>query len=241
VEFDTVLAAIERARNITDLSFILNEWRNHSGLAHIIYRATSVPTCDKQNPVLLATCGEALMRHHLEESNARPDGAFLDGHAFLPVDWMTLDRTTSTDRRHFVEAESGIGRQGLTLQIRGPYGERALFTIVSNDADHQWYRWRYLHLRDFHLVAHYLHDRAMKIAGLRSIPGMRPLSRRERQSLQGVADGRTPQQIAESLAISASAVHLYLRSARRKLNSATIAQAVGKAICLELIGINKIN
>ena len=62
-----------------------------------------------------------------------------------------------------------------------------------------------------------------------------PLTRRERQCLKGLVDGLVPQQISAKLNISASAVHLYLRSARSKLGCSTIAQLVAKAIRLDLI------
>jgi DNA-binding CsgD family transcriptional regulator len=53
--------------------------------------------------------------------------------------------------------------------------------------------------------------------------------------LQHLARGLTPQQIADGLKLSASAVRLYLRSARQKLGCATMEQAIAKAICFELV------
>jgi DNA-binding CsgD family transcriptional regulator len=76
----------------------------------------------------------------------------------------------------------------------------------------------------------------MQLAGLRPDPATRPLTRRERQCLQGLVTGYTPQQISAKLNISASAVHLYLRTARKKLNCLTIEQFIAKASCLDMIG-----
>jgi DNA-binding CsgD family transcriptional regulator len=45
----------------------------------------------------------------------------------------------------------------------------------------------------------------------------------------------TPKQIAGVLDLSESAVHLHLRSARRKLDCKTIEQAVAIAVALDLI------
>lgn len=75
----------------------------------------------------------------------------------------------------------------------------------------------------------------MRLAGLRPDPATRALTRRKRQCLQGRVTGYRPQQISEKLNISASAVHLYLRAARKKLNCLTVEQFIAKAICLDLI------
>jgi DNA-binding CsgD family transcriptional regulator len=48
--------------------------------------------------------------------------------------------------------------------------------------------------------------------------------------------GQTPGQIAATLNLSASAVHTYLRTGRRKLGCATMEQAVAKAVRLDLLG-----
>jgi DNA-binding CsgD family transcriptional regulator len=44
-----------------------------------------------------------------------------------------------------------------------------------------------------------------------------------------------PQQISAKLNISTSAVHLYLRTARKKLNCLTVEQVIVRAISLDLI------
>jgi hypothetical protein len=200
MEFEPDIAAIERAKNGADLSATLAEWRDRCGLAHIVYHAAHVPACDKPDPVLLPTYDDAWVKRYIAEDYFRIDPVVLAGrNGFLPIDWMNVERETPAARHFFAEAEShGVGRHGFTLPIRGPHGERALFTITSNETDHYWHKWRYTHLRDFHLLAHYLHDRAMRLAGLRPVSA-RALSRRERQCLQGVTAGRTPQQIANFL------------------------------------------
>jgi DNA-binding CsgD family transcriptional regulator len=120
-------------------------------------------------------------------------------------------------------------------QSAGPGGERALFTITTNANDEHWHRWRYAHLHDFHLLAHYFHERTMRFSGLRQDHVMRPLSPREKQCLENLTRGLAPGQIVASLHLSVSAVHTYLRTARRKLECATIEQAVAKAIRFDLI------
>lgn len=237
MDFEQALASIIRARTLDDLSCALISWRNESGVAHLVYHVVHIPDRLQPNPVMLLTYEDAWLQRYRDQDYFEIDPVVIAGrHGFLPVDWMTVDHTSSVARSFFAEAEShGVGRHGFTIPIRGLNGERALFTINSNESDYNWHRWRFTYLRDFHLVGHYLHDRVMQIVGLRGSSTIRSLSLRERQCLQGLADGRTPQQISASLHVSASAVNLYLRTARRKLKCATIDQAVVKAVCFELI------
>jgi DNA-binding CsgD family transcriptional regulator len=235
MDLDRALQTIEQGRSIADLSVALKDWRGESGLAHLVYHATHIPAASQPNPVLLLTYDDAWVNHYVAEDYFRIDPVVLAGRTgFRPIDWMSLDHQTAAARHFFAKAESyGVGRHGFTLPIRGPYGERALFTITSNETDHHWVRWRYDHLRDFYLLAHYFHDRVMQIAKLR--PEALALSPRETHCLEQIGYGRTPQQIAGGLTITVGAVHQYLRSARKKLACSTLEESIAKAVCLEVI------
>jgi DNA-binding CsgD family transcriptional regulator len=237
MEFEEARAAIERAGTVDELSAALFELRNESGLAHLVYHAALVPAFDKTNPLLLLTYDQAWVKRYVERDYFRIDPVVLSGReSFLPIDWLTVEHVSKEARHFFAEAERyGVGRHGFTLPIRGPAGERALFTITTNATDEHWHRWRFSHLRDFHLLAHYFHDRAMRVAKLRYDRVMRPLSPRERQCLERVMQGHAPSQVAHALGLSVSAVHAHLRAARQKLECSSTEQAVAKAIRLEII------
>jgi len=237
MEFEQAHRAIERAESIEALSAVLVDWRDESGLAHLVYHAAHVPAFDRFNALLLLTYDDAWVKRYVERDYFRIDPVVIAGRkGFLPIDWMTVEHHTSEARHFFAEAESfGVGRHGFTVPIRGPAGERALFTITTHATDEHWHRWRFAHLRDFHLLAHYFHDRAMRLSGLRRVDLMRPLSPREKQCLESLMQGQAPGQTAATLGLSVSAVHAYLRTARRKLEAATVEQAIAKAIRLDLI------
>lgn len=59
---------------------------------------------------------------------------------------------------------------------------------------------------------------------------MRPLSAREKECLISAAQGKTERITAHCLGISEHTVHVYLRSAIRKLNSRNKVQAVVRAL-----------
>jgi DNA-binding CsgD family transcriptional regulator len=237
MEFEEARVAIERAASVDELSAILYDLRNESGLAHLVYHAALVPAFDKVNPLLLLTYDDAWVKRYVERDYFRIDPVVLAGRkSFLPIDWLSVEHASKEARHFFAEAESyGVGRHGFTLPIRGPAGERALFTITTNATDAHWHRWRFSHLRDFHVLAHYFHDRAMRLAGLRYDNVMRPLSPREKQCLESLMQGRAPGQVADALGLSVSAVHAYLRTARQKLECRTIEQAIAKAIRLDIV------
>ncbi|MBB1093364.1 autoinducer binding domain-containing protein [Rhodopseudomonas palustris] len=237
MEFDDERQAIERATSTDELSALLHDWRDQMGLTHLVYHATSIPALGQSNALLLFTYDNAWVRHYTERDFFRIDPVVKAGtKGFLPIDWLNVEHQTKETRQFFAEAESyGVGRHGFTLPIRGPAGERALFSINADVPDEHWYRWRFAYLRDVYLPAQYFHDRAMRLSGLRDERVLRPLTHREKQCLESVVRGHAPGQIASSLSLSLSAVHAYLRAARLKLECATVEQAVAKAIRLDII------
>lgn len=157
---------------------------------------------------------------------------------FLPVDWSALDRRSAQASRLFKEALCyDIGPNGLTIPIRGPKGERCIFSVTSNLPKRDWSRLRASSIHELQILSHYLHETVLSATGLRVVGRYRNLSRRESQCLQLLATGRISKQIAADLGISENAVKLYLRSARLKLGASTSHQAVANASFLELIQI----
>ena len=63
----------------------------------------------------------------------------------------------------------------------------------------------------------------------------RPLTERQREALEWVADGKTTQDVALLMAVSAAMVEKHLRLAREALSVDTTTQAVAKAALMNLI------
>ncbi|MDQ0323092.1 DNA-binding CsgD family transcriptional regulator [Pararhizobium capsulatum DSM 1112] len=155
---------------------------------------------------------------------------------FLPVDWSELKRRSAEAQVFFKQARSwGIGRHGLSLPVRGPNGERSILSVTSNADGTAWSRIRNSRIHDLHVLAHCLHEKAIFLSNRRSGCAYRTLSRREKQCLELLAQGRLIKRVASDLGISESAVRLYLRSARGKLGATTLYQTIAKASFLEKI------
>lgn len=81
-------------------------------------------------------------------------------------------------------------------------------------------------------VAHVMH---LRICHLPLPIRRRPLSKRQREALEWVAEGKTTQDIALLMGISAAMVEKHLRLARLALDVETTAQAVAKGMLLNQI------
>jgi Autoinducer binding domain len=67
MELEPIVVAIRRAKGMSDLSALLREWRDGSGLSHLVYHAVHVPACDRPNPVLLLTYDEAWVKRYVAQ------------------------------------------------------------------------------------------------------------------------------------------------------------------------------
>lgn len=204
---------------------------------HAVLHVTNIPAISEENSLLVLTYPEQWIETYIRKNYFTIDPVVNAGRSgFLPFDWSSLDLKSPSTAAFFREAESfEIGRHGLTITVRGPRGERSLFTITSNLTSGKWAALRDRRMGDFQVIAAYLHEQAMILSGVRGGGGVPRLSRRETQCLQLLARGLLPKQMAAHLEISESAVRLYLSSGRRKLHVATTNQAIAKAISLELI------
>lgn len=153
-----------------------------------------------------------------------------------PVDWSELD--SGTAREFFDNArQSDVGCHGMTFPLRGPHGERCLFSLSSDHSRADWSLLKTGSTHEFSIISLLLHEKVLSARGLPSWRPWRTLSRRERECLELIAAGLIPKQIAVKLSISESSVRLYLRSARRKLDARTSHQAVARASFFEMINI----
>ncbi|MBD9597765.1 LuxR family transcriptional regulator [Ensifer sp. ENS05] len=231
------LELIEAAASIVDLQAAVSTIRDNYRLSHLVFHVVRMGPGGSDNPLLLLTYPQEWIDQYFRENFFEVDPVVaLSKTGFLPVDWSSLDQTNSRTSRFFKQAESfEVGRHGVTMPVRGPRGERSLFTATSNLQENKWIRLRDVCLTDLRILSHHLHERALSISGLRETRTLRALSRREVQCLEFIARGKLPKQIAPALQISESAIRLYLRSAKRKLGVTTTPQAIVRAVTLELI------
>jgi DNA-binding CsgD family transcriptional regulator len=231
------LAMLRAAKHRDQLEPALRDLCLRYGLSHMTFLVAHIRGQSARYPYFCTTYPAAWTEAYFERNYFDVDpviGVLRWGH--LPVDWSSLDwRPTPADHFFKEATRHGVGPHGLTVPVRGPKGERCLFSVTSNCPKRDWSSVRASSIHELHILSHYLHETVLAVTGLRDAGGYRELSARERQCLQLLATGRISKQIAAALGISESAVKLYLRSARTKLDASTSHQAVAKASFLELI------
>ncbi|MEO1562859.1 MAG: autoinducer binding domain-containing protein [Pseudomonadota bacterium] len=155
--------------------------------------------------------------------------------SIAPVDWQALSRFDGHEDVMTAATEFGINGEGVTIPIRGPFGEIGLLSVNRDVSRKEWEKLLKHTLGNLHKFAVNLHDHIMSAST--AIPFIRDpqLSKREMEVLQWVACGKNQQDIGVILGISPRTVELHLRSCREKLNALTTTQAVARGITSNLI------
>lgn len=227
----------EKATNKDELRRTIETILEQYGLRHVVYHSSRIPGELDRQPIIICTYPQKWIDRYLESHYFQIDPVVRFGvKRVLPIDWSHLPRTSPVTQRFFGEAyEPGIGRHGMTFPVRGPCGERALFSITSDTSDSEWRQDRLLYARDLHILAYCFHHRAIVLNSANHEFPILTLSTRQRQCLHLLAVGRAPKQIASDLSISESAVRLYISSARQKLRCINTNHAISRATHLGVI------
>jgi len=118
-----------------------------------------------------------------------------------------------------------ISFQAMALRSKGGVSLCARQGLSQDDVDAIWAE----HGDEIHLMNQVAH---LKVMTLPYIPPNRSLTKRQREALQWVGDGKTTQDIALLMGLTAATVEKHLRLARETLSVETTAQAVMKAALL---------
>jgi DNA-binding CsgD family transcriptional regulator len=232
-----IVELMDAATSEHDLKGVIEKILELYGLRHVVYHGSRIPTELTTEPILLCTYEKDWIDRYFERQYFCIDPVIRFGsERLLPVDWSELPDDTPAIRCFFGDAqEHGVGRHGMTIPIRGPGGERALFSVTSDASSRQWQRDRLHYARELQVFAHCFHNRAVVFHWASHNHSIARLSPRERQCLQLLGQGRAPKQITADLQISESAVRLYISSARRKLKCVNTNHAISRATRLRLI------
>jgi DNA-binding CsgD family transcriptional regulator len=232
-DLETTLDRLQRATSLAELQAETSTLRDSLGIAHVVYHWTN----QKGEQFGAGTYSPEWVVHYVQENYIRVDpvvsGCF---RRFHPVEWKQLDWTGKAQRKFLDEAiDGGVGTQGVSVPIRGPNGQFALFTATSEDTDGAWSTFNRERMRDLILVAHFFNQKALEIRQGSDRASLMRLSPREIDSLTMLAIGYSRAQAAEKLSISEHTLRVYIESARSKLGAANTTHAVAKALTLGLI------
>ena len=232
-QIDLVLADLEKANELADLQQVIERLRDALSVDHMIYHWVNA----KGARTGVGTYSLEWVNRDVEKGYVRIDPVILGGiRGFHPVDWKRLDWSSKAAKQFQADAIAhGVGNQGMSIPMRGPHGQFALFTASHNCSDEHWANFIEEGRPDLILLAHFFNKRALELEPY-SLPNSVPqLSPREQEALTLLALGYSRAQIAQTLSISEHTLRVYVESARFKLSALNTTHAVSFAIAQGLI------
>ncbi len=232
-----ILDHLANARNAKDMAVIYDEIRDAYGVDHLVYHAVNVKGLTRDGAFLRLTYPDEWIARYYTKNYFEIDPVVEEGsRAFMPFNWADLD-WSSKRRREFAEDAAGhsIGVSGLTVPVRGPNGQHAIFSVSTSRSEQEWQYQMRENLPQLHNIAHALHEATARVEGVLEKIEPVSLSGRERDVLQWASAGKTTEEIGDILAISERTVRVYLDTSRHKLGAVNRTHAVAKALTLGLI------
>lgn len=156
-------------------------------------------------------------------------------HAVAPVDWSRLSEFAGYHEIFNDARDFALPEHGLSVPIRGAFGDRGVLTIAQSGTDGAWAKQKAAIITRVQELGAQLHREVMFSGQAVQDIGPASVSAREVEILQWVAIGKSQQDIADILSISHRTVEVHLRSVREKLGTTTTAHAVARAVSKRLI------
>jgi len=230
---EAFLERVELCNSFEELYFQIGALRDLFQVNHVVYHSVN----QQGDPFALATYGAEWANYYEKEELYKIDPVVLNAFdRFHPYNWKNLSWDKKPARRMLLDAiDGGVGNQGISVPIRGPHGEFALFSLSHSCTDAIWARFIANYMSDLLLIGHFLHQSARRIENVSVTAEYVSLSPRESDALRMLGGGLNRGRVAEKLAISEHTLRVYIESARFKLGAANTTHAVAKAMAKGLI------
>ncbi len=223
---------LQRADTLEALQRLTIELRDLMNVDHVVYHWVN----NVGERYGVGTYSSEWVDHYVEKGYLFIDPV-IHGSArrFHPVDWNDLDWSGKALQAFREDAAAnGIGPQGLSIPIRGPSAQFALFTVTSTMGADAWREFSAANTRDLILIAHDFNRKALEFDAGDLSPNA-SLSPREVSAMTLLAKGRSRAQAAEELQISEHTLRVYIETARHKLGALNTTHAVARALAQGLI------
>lgn len=227
-KLETFLERLQQVQTKDDLFNVTQLLRDVYGVENVAYLAPSL----YGTPQSYVTYRPEWAQHYERQNYVAIDPVVRGVmRQFHPLDWRRLDWSTKTSREFLGQAvDFGVGRQGLTIPIRGPGGQTALFAVNHNCDEIRWEKFVRDNVNDLMLISHYFHQQILKSIDTGEESETKNLSPREIDVLRYLALGNSRGQTAAKLNISEHTLRVYVDSARYKLGALNTTHAIAVAI-----------
>jgi DNA-binding CsgD family transcriptional regulator len=229
-----LVAAFAIISETPDMAETITKLRDLIGVDHLVYHSSKRGASPSQDPYIRLTYPSAWIKRYLEMNYVDVDPVLREGFLrALPFDWSELQISRPEQVALMMDALAhGIGPRGLSIPVRSKHGHRGLVSISDSRPLDRWTEFRRSRLGELVGIANRLHSRVVHDLYGEDRPRV---TAREIECLRLKAAGKDSATIATILAISPHTARDHLKSARFKLDCATSAQAVSKAISLGLL------
>jgi len=232
---DLLKVAYEAVDSTDDIQVILDHVRKIYGLHHCVFHLGQTKVDALDRPYVKTTYPDAWVSRYLLKGYVNVDPVAREGFLrMLPFDWSELEIDESAAEMMMDAAQFDIGISGYSIPVIDRSARRSLFSVTSNLGGPAWKDFLETYSGDLQEIAHRIHRKALEELQRENDP-MPPLGPREIECLLWTARGKDYLAIAEILGLSGHTVRGYLKSARFKLECATLPQAVAKAVSLKII------
>jgi DNA-binding CsgD family transcriptional regulator len=224
---------LQKVNSIEELRLAAHELRDIFGVTHVVYHTVTL----KGEQIGAFTYSIDWARRYIEKDYRSIDPVILGAlRRFHPMDWKSLDWSSPRAQDMMRDAvAAGLGNQGWSVPIWGPKGESALFALNHVASDAEWADFTHRRGKEILLVAHLVHQQAMRIIDKEVEPPTAELSPREREALGQLSLGRSRAEVADALHISENTLRAYIDSARHKLGALNVTHAVAIALAKGII------
>lgn len=234
---DTLLERIHACQSISTMQELAFEIRDNGGVAHLTYHFLSNPWVRESGELGVTTYPMSWQKLYTDKNLVHADPVVrMALTSALPFVWSEIKMLSRKEEKvMLLFSEQNLGKDGMSIPLRGLRGELGLLTITSRDTDEFGPNRRDVYAATFSQIGFYLHEWFANFGGRRDPMSPPRLSIREKECLAYHGEGLMTQEVSYRLNISEATVRLYLATARSKLCSPTTCGAVAKAIKFGLI------
>ncbi|KXV75086.1 hypothetical protein AD953_08925, partial [Acetobacter malorum] len=224
-----LVSAITRAQSLEELSAALQTLPEKCNMNNVVYYfAGSGKAFLNPDGFTCTTYPREWQERYYNQNYLLIDPVVQRGlHNGLPFEWrdLKIEKGTQAYSMLMEGLDYSLGNAALSIPLLGTDGSRGLFAITSNDSHKFEGLARVSYVRDYQMLANYVHEAYLRITAFQT-NGVMDLSREEKDCLKLAAEGLLGHEIAHKLKLSEPVVRLCLRVARHKLGAATTDIAI---------------
>ena len=205
------------------------------GIEYVTFHMISTISTGIDNPFVRTTYPAQWVSHYLLNNFVNCDPILRKARkSNTPFCWDEIEPNSAETRLFRKAQEFGLGAQGFSIPSSDPLGRKSVMSLNSAMSDSDWSTLIAHHRDDLLGLATDVHLQAVAEAYAEQ-DDLPKLSPREYECLRWTSEGKTYSEIAIILDLSEHTVRSYLRVVRLKLDSVSLAQAVGRASRIGLI------